>query len=167
MVHGGVSLSRFRAGVGIFDEMLAWQKLHEPDVPALCLTSVKDTVVPPAAVRAFANELRSARPGRSVQIKTMERGAHAQLAQLCADKCREHIRRLVGRTPLGPPQTPPAPQPPALQPPPAPTTAEEAAFPKPERPSSPQSEPGVSLPEPEVSMARVLEIRLDCLADDI
>ena len=56
----------------------SWQAANDPAVPTLVLTSDGDEVVPPQAVRSFAELLASTQPTRSVRVETL-RGAHVRL----------------------------------------------------------------------------------------
>ena len=71
---------RLVEGVPTFEEQHAWQLANEPPLPALCLTSPRDVVVPASGVRAFAASLREASPGRDVRVVDGLDGAHCQLA---------------------------------------------------------------------------------------
>ena len=50
-------------------------------VPALCLTSAKDVVIPEAGVRQYADALREARPSRQVTVQSFPSGSHGQLVR--------------------------------------------------------------------------------------
>ena len=82
--------ARGRLDVSTPDAIFEWQRLHEPPVPVLCLTSAEDSVIPPEGVQSFAQRLRDAAPSRRVCVE-MLRGAHARLH---ATQPREFLRRV-------------------------------------------------------------------------
>lgn len=79
-----------------FEEMHAWQQLHEPSVPTLCLTSRGDLVVPEAGVRAYAASLRAAQPTRDVRVVSLQ-GTHCQLAKSDREQMSRHVESFLAR----------------------------------------------------------------------
>ena len=66
----------------------------EPPVVTLLLTSATDAVVPEAAVRHFAEEVRTAQPDRPLSIARLK-GAHCRLAVDDADNYRGQLEALA------------------------------------------------------------------------